>query len=384
MNDLKWEINDNFIFGIRNFKNKKEIKQINLFDLDSTLITTQSGRVFAKDKDDWKWLYTKIPNVLDNNKFLNGIVSNQSGLKTKEKIKDWVYKINKICSYSNISFVFASIGHNKYRKPMCHSWFYIKNILKIEKINIDDIEKNKNILYIGDACGRKYTDKKNDFSDTDIKFSKNCELKFKTPEIFFKPPNYKKCNNIANISYPNLKYYNSDFLDKLLIKINNKIENKEKVLIMFIGFQASGKSFLRKFLIKHLNNFKYFNNDDIINYKNDKNNKDYKYLVLDPLYQHKIIDDNTNINTVKRLSQLTKFNDYYKIGISFDFSDDVLNHLNHLRMYEFNKKLIPKVAYNVIKKNYDKTKFNEKFDIFIKINKLFYDYKNKTFLKYYF
>jgi bifunctional polynucleotide phosphatase/kinase len=378
MNNFTWEINDDFIFGIKKFKNKNEITKINLFDLDSTLIKTKSGRVFPKDKHDWQLLYTKVSSILNNNKFLNGIVSNQSGLKTKEKIKDWIYKLDNICENNNISFVFASIGHNKYRKPMCHSWIYIKNILKQKKIDIDILENNK-VTYIGDACGRK-----NDFSDTDIKFAKNCGLKFKTPEIFFKPPNYKNSDKIANISYPNLKYYDPSFLDKLLTKINAKIINKNKVLIMFIGFQASGKSFLRKFLIKNLNNFKYFNNDDIINYKKDKDNKDYKHLIHDPVDQNKIIDDNTNINTIKRLSQLNKFNDYYKIGISFDLNDDVLSHLNHLRMYEFNKKLIPKVAYNVIKKNCDKTKFNEKFDVFIKINKLFDDYKNKTKLKYYF
>ena len=267
---------------------------------------------------------------------------------------------------------------------MPNSWFHIKTILKSKNIDVNLFEKNNKVFYIGDACGRKYTDKKDDFSDTDIKFAKNCGFKFKTPEIFFKPKNYKKCNNIANISYPNLKYYDSNFLDKLLVKINNKIANKDKVLIMFIGFQASGKSFLRKFLINNLDNFKYFNNDDIVEYKKNKNNKEFKHLVQDPFDQNKIIDDNTNINTVKRLAQLNKFKNYYKIGISFDLNDEVLSHLNHLRMYEFNKKLIPKVAYNVIKKNHDKTKFNEKFDVFIKINKLFDDYKNKTALKYYF
>ena len=110
---------------------------------------------------------------------------------------------------------------------------------------------DKKIYYIGDACGRK-----NDFSDTDIKFAENCKLKFKTPEIFFKPTNYKQSDKEATISYPNLKYYDHDFLENLSNKISSKIKTKNKVLIMFIGFPASGKTFLRKYLMKKLDDIK--------------------------------------------------------------------------------------------------------------------------------
>lgn len=376
MNTLVWEINNDFIFGIKNFKNKSEITRINLFDLDFTIIKTKSNCVFPKDKYDWKWLYDKVPDVLNNNNYLNGIVSNQIGLNNKNKVNDWIFKINNICSECNISFVFASLKHNKYRKPLCASWHYIKRKIK-NKINMNELEEEKKIYYIGDACGRE-----KDFSDTDLKYAKNCGFKFKTPEIFFKPTNYKNADKTASIKYPNLKYYNFDFLKNLLIKIKNKIKNKEKVLIMFIGFPASGKSFLRNFLLKNLDNFYYYNNDDLIDNKNNRNK--IKNLVYNPTKYNKVIDDNTNINTKKRSEQLNKFNDYYKIGISFDLDDQVLNHLNYLRMYEFDKKLVPKVAYNVLKKNADKLKFNEKFDTFIKINKLFDNYKEKTKLKYYF
>jgi bifunctional polynucleotide phosphatase/kinase len=372
MNKFVWTINDDFIFGIKDIVNKNKIKQINLFDLDSTIIKTKFGRVFPKDKNDWEFQYDKIPDVLNNQKYLNGIVSNQSGLKNKDKVNDWIFKINNICKNINISFVFASLNHNKYRKPMCGSWYYIKDKLT-EYCNINKYKNNNKIYYIGDAAGRK-----NDFSDTDIKYAKNCEFKFKTPEIFFKPPNYKEYDKIASITYPNLKYYHSNFLNELVEKINLKINNKEKILIMLIGFPASGKSFISNFLLNNLDNFKYYNNDDINENKKNKN------LVVNPIKYNKIIDDNTNINTKKRLEKLNNFTDYYKIGIYIDYNDDIVNHLNYLRMYEFNKKIIPKVAYNTLKKNIDKLKFNENFDYFIKINKLFDDYKNKTTIKYYF
>lgn len=55
-------------------------------------------------------------------------------------------------------------------------------------------------------------------------------------------------------------------------------------------------------------------------------------------------------------------------------------------MYEFNEKAIPKVVYNKLKKDNRESdiKFDSGFDYFIKIKKLFPDYKKKTSLKYYF
>lgn len=383
---LDWTINNDFIFGVNHEKlhSLKNVKRINLFDLDYTVIKTASGRKFPKDKNDWTFIYDKVPQVLDNKEYLNGIISNQSGLTKKEKIDNWIFKLNNICKKSNIAFVFASIGHNKYRKPLCHSWYHIKSELfdNIKSKNLIQVIKNK-VYYIGDACGRK-----DDFSDTDIKFAENCKLKFKTPELFFKPENYKNSDKLSVITYPNLKYYDKDFLKNLLNKINKKISKHDKILIMFMGFPASGKSFLRKFLINNLDNFYYFNNDDIKQQKinNNKNTNNYNKLVLEPLKYDRIINDNTNLNGKERITTLKKYKNYYKIGISFDLNDKLLEHLNYLRMYEFNEKAIPKVVYNKLKKDNRESdiKFDSGFDYFIKIKKLFPDYKKKTSLKYYF
>ena len=38
--------------------------QIAAFDIDGTIITTKSGRTFAKDKDDWQMLYAEVPGKL--------------------------------------------------------------------------------------------------------------------------------------------------------------------------------------------------------------------------------------------------------------------------------------------------------------------------------
>jgi bifunctional polynucleotide phosphatase/kinase len=172
---FKWQVENNFIFGKSNYieKLEKSTKQIYLFDLDYTLIKTKSGKKFPIDKDDWVELYPDIPEKikqLDN--CLIGIISNQKGLKTQTQIDDWIYKLESIAKIIKIDFVFGSICDDRYRKPLPGSIEFIKEQI----INVDwecVLAKNK-IYYIGDAFGRK-----DDFSDTDIKFATNCEFKFK-------------------------------------------------------------------------------------------------------------------------------------------------------------------------------------------------------------
>ena len=67
-----------------NNSNQTPMKQIAAFDLDYTLIRPKSNRKFPKDKDDWKFVHDKIPEILRqviNKKYYLVIFTNQKGLK---------------------------------------------------------------------------------------------------------------------------------------------------------------------------------------------------------------------------------------------------------------------------------------------------------------
>jgi len=370
---MDWLILDNFIFGFNKkiLQNIPNIQNIYLFDLDGTLIKTKSNKKFPIDKNDWDFLYPNIPNKINSlsNCFI-GIITNQKGLKNKEMINNWIIKIKNILLEINIDFVFVSLKDDRFRKPMIGSWEYIYDKIFFQTSNINDILLNK-IYYIGDAFGRK-----NDFSDTDLKFAINCKFKSKTPEIFF---GILKKDLEGSIKYPIIEYYNINQQSKIFKILDKLIKNNDKILIMLIGFPASGKSFLRNEILKRWCQFKYYNNDDI----NSKEIND-KLINKNPENYSYVIDDNTNTNMDKRINILKKYNSHTKIAIYFNYSLEICFHLNYMRMYWFGKELVSKIVYNTLQKYFDKNNLNENFDYFIEINKLFNEFNFDDKIKYYF
>jgi bifunctional polynucleotide phosphatase/kinase len=385
--DLTWDIKQNFIFGynssiLLNLTQAKNIEKIYMFDLDYTIIKTKSGKKFPVDKMDWELLYPNVqtkfnelvkPNDLGIRDVLVGVISNQKGLKSSDQISDWIDKIKNISKLITIDFVFASITDDRFRKPLTGSYEYIKE--KFPNIDWDKISSRNKIYYIGDAFGRP-----TDFSDTDIKFAKNCGLKFKTPEMFFKV-GLSSNNQLGSIEYPKINYFTKVEQDELFDLIDREINNHadEKILIMMIGLPASGKSFARKELIKRFPQFAYTNNDDIGEKVMSRNlitnlSDDCDYL----------IDDNTNLDKFSREKKLKKFERYYKIGIWFDYDLEVCWHLNWMRMYWFGTKLLPKVTYYTLRKKFEATGLTDGFDKFIKVDKVFREMNLDNKIKYYF
>lgn len=371
--NFKWIVEKSFFFGNNDsiIIDSENIKYIYLFDLDYTLIKTKTGKKFPVDKNDWMILNENIKKKISNlSNCLIGIVSNQKGLKSEQQKIEWIYKIEQISKELRIDFVFASINDDRYRKPLPGSFDFIKEYYKF--IDWDDLKLNNKIYYIGDAFGRE-----KDFSDTDIKYALNNGLKFKTPEIFFEFN--KKEGKIGSVNYPSINYFNQKEQTKLFDEIDDIIKINKKILIIIIGLPACGKTFLRKELIKKYTQFYYSNNDDII--QKVKSKILLKKINLEYDF---VIDDNTNIEKSTRDDKLKSFNDYYKIGIWFDYELDVCFHLNWLRMYWFGNKLLPKVSYYTLKKKLNVIDIDKGFDKFIKINKIFREFDLDYKIKYYY
>jgi DNA 3'-phosphatase len=388
--DFTWIILDNIIFGYsKTFKtifNNIPVEKIILFDLDNTLIKTKSKKVFPINKHDWEFIIHTVPEIInkevENNKTICGIISNQKGLKSQFMIKDWIDKLKAIGQQLAFHFIFVSLKDDRFRKPLPSSWDYIKTNL-LDAINLNNIISKNKIYYIGDACGRP-----GDFSDTDIKYSINCGFKFKTPEMLFKfNQNIQDIKN-CSATYPPIPYYTPNEQDKLitntfnLIKLN--INQKKKIFIMMIGFPASGKSFLRKEIIKKYPEFKYLNSDDTVKKIIDPNliNKNINKNITSYDY---VIEDNTNLNKKTRTKLLSEFNYYTKIAIFFSHSMDTTKHLNYMRMYWFGAHLISQLVYRTLNKSFLEPDILEGFDNMIGIDKVFTNFifeNNK--IKYYF
>ena len=379
---FEWKILDNIIYGYNpDILKKDNVKKILIFDLDGTLIKTKSGKVFPINGMDWEFLYPNIPafiNKIDTKNIIIGIISNQKGLNNDMKKNEWIsFKLKAIISLIPIDFVFASLKDDRFRKPIPGSWEFIKSEL-FKNIDISIHPLNKKIYFIGDAFGRN-----NDHSDTDIKFAQNCNFKFKTPELYFKSILNKDLlinSKRGTINYPIINYYNKEKEDEILDVINKIVKLNKKVYIMCIGLPASGKSYLRNKILNKYDFFKYYNIDDINNKKED--NKLINYNFINDY--NFIIDDNTNMKKNIRIKHLQKLSEYTKVGIWFNYDISICLHLNYLRMYWFGNKLVPKVAYNTLVKNFDNTEIKNLFDKFIELDKVFPELNFDNYFRYYF
>lgn len=202
----KKEIEDTFIMkGKFNFDNPFAI-----FDFDGTLVKPNGARPFPKDKDDWTFFRSSVPEKIKNliaNDYQIVIVTDQSKSWKIDMIKEVIRNLE----LENVGVIIGTMEESK--KP--HPEYFLESIPEFED------RKNPLDFYVGDAAGRK-----GDWSDVDKKFAENLGLDFHTPEDFFESDE--------------MVQHEDDFA----------IEEPEVVIMT--GLPASGKSyFVNKFLVPH-------------------------------------------------------------------------------------------------------------------------------------
>ena len=316
------------------------------FDLDNTIIKTKSGKKFPIDMNDWCYLYKNTLHVLKNLVNTHNIVifTNQSTLKKQEKKLIFIEKIKNIISDLLLPIkIYISIENGYFRKPLTGLW---KNH---NSYNQDD-------FFCGDAAGRK-----DDFSDTDLLYALNLNIKFLTPEELFLEQKVE------------IQYNMPDILTRYIGKNENIILPKlDKLLILMCGYPGSGKSYLSKLI-----NIPIVSND-IQGNKSKCKKKLIEYLKKD----NKIIIDNTNHTLENRTEyiNIAKNYEYHTVIIYINNDINFCYYMNQYRCEKSkgNKKLISKIAYYTLRKNFA-IPVKEECDTFIdytnKVDKSLFEYK---------
>lgn len=228
-----------FLINLPTFeKQNLFILQIASYDIDGTLITTKSGRVFPKDINDWQIAFPETPGklkLLHNEGYKIVFITNQAGVASgKLKITDFKQKLQRIIQKFNVPVqAFISTGKGWYRKPMTGMWD--KLCEKNDGIEIDKMRS----FYIGDAAGRpekKVPKRKKDHSCSDRLMAINIGIPFFTPEQHF-----QKSKDSEWVK-PEFDPKTVSTTQNLYEPITSKLTSDKTEVIIMVGGPGSGKS----------------------------------------------------------------------------------------------------------------------------------------------
>lgn len=232
-------------------------RKIAAFDFDSTLISTNSGNVFAKDATDWRWWDISVPTTLKQlhaDGYLISILSNQGsiGLKDDPKsvkgdqklLSNFKSKVNSVFNQLDIPIILlAASARDGYRKPRTGMW---TELLEDFDLDIGDGPDLKSSFFVGDAGGRAARGPtKADHSCSDRDFAANVGIEFRTPEEYFlHEPMQPFTRDFDPSDYVNSAIPRSLDAGPIVIEKRNAVD-----IVLLCGSPGSGKStFYRKHL----------------------------------------------------------------------------------------------------------------------------------------
>ncbi|GAP88621.1 putative polynucleotide kinase 3 phosphatase [Rosellinia necatrix] len=247
-------------------------RKIAAFDLDSTLIVTQSGKKFSNDPGDWRWWHPNVPSRLqalyNNESYRIVIFSNQAGLKlhpgpgggnskgpkapaaaARAKVDAFKKKCAAVLRDLGVpTTVYAATERDRYRKPRTGMWAEVCADYGIPEADVD-LEHS---VFVGDAGGR--VERRSapaaapkDFSCSDRNFAHNLGVPYATPEEFFlrdPPREFAREFDLAEYPYADGEEGGAPLFEK----------KEEQDIVLFCGPPGSGKS---TFFWKHLEPLSY-------------------------------------------------------------------------------------------------------------------------------
>ncbi|OWF41319.1 bifunctional polynucleotide phosphatase/kinase-like [Mizuhopecten yessoensis] len=358
--ESKWEYHDKLY--VYTGKGVRASSKIAGFDIDGTIITTKSGRVFPKDNADWKILYPEVPGKLKKlheQGYKVVLFTNQKGVeKGKTLIEDLQQKFTAMLKLMGVSAqILISTGDGVYRKPCLGMLKFLR-----DRGNEDVPVSITDSFYVGDAAGRpaKWAPgKKKDFSCSDRMFAMNAGLKFYTPEEYFQG------QAKAKYEMPDFDPRKVTSGDCLTDPADAKVVSPSQEMVILVGFPASGKSF---FSTSHLlpKGYIHINRDTLGTWQKcvsvcTKSLNEGKSVVID------------NTNTVKEQRQryipLAK-----KAGIPcrcFVFTASLYqcrHNEKYREMVDKKHKTISDVTMNTMRSKYEEPENGEGFSEIVKIN----------------
>ncbi|KAF4122020.1 bifunctional polynucleotide phosphatase/kinase [Geosmithia morbida] len=245
-------------------------RKIAAFDLDSTLITTSSGKRHASSGTDWKWWDGRVParlRELYDQGYRVVILSNQAGLTlhldadykgpragARKRVGEFKQKCSAVLANLDLpTTIYAATAKDGFRKPRTGMW---TEICKDYDIPADKVDTARSI-FVGDAAGRIASPAKGDggaavaatrrdFSCSDRNFAHNVGVAFKTPEEFFlgeEPREFARDFDLDDFAYDEdtaASAAAAAAADKTTERLFEKTDDQDVVL--FCGPPGAGKS----------------------------------------------------------------------------------------------------------------------------------------------